>query len=125
MGKTYLHHVPMKTAARLQLSDSQSIPIDDSGLFRITDGSRVEIHCTGSGNLRWQSSSGVEIQVSMSISPTINLFQRSDPTNNEQILIIQTFSSADMAVYTCSTDLEVNGNTAQESLFITSGESPH
>ncbi len=110
-------------SARLWLTaNPPSLTIDESGLLRISDGTMFEIHCSGSGTLRWESSSRIPIPVNTDINPSDNLYQRSDPLNNEQLLIIQSFSSAEEAVYTCSTDLEVNGNTARESLFVTSGE---
>ena len=111
------------TAARLRLTTNPpSLTIDDSGLLHVLDGTMFEIHCSGSGVLRWESSLGVDITVTTDSNPSYNLYQRSDPTNNEQTLFIRSFSSAEVAQYTCSTNLEVNGNTAHESVFITSGK---
>ena len=101
--------------------DQQSSPIGEGGLIRITDSSSVEVHCTGSGSLSWHSSSGADIPVETALMPTINVFQRRDVSNNRQTLNIQSFSSADTAIYTCMTDLTINNNSISMSVFITNG----
>lgn len=108
-------------AARLLLTAQQPATIEDGGLVHITSGSRLEIMCSGTGTLIWESSSGEAIQVNNEDNPTVNRYQISDLTNNLQLLVFQSFdSSADTDMYTCTTTL--NDILIAESVFITSGK---
>ena len=109
--------------AQLSLSariDGQEASIEN-GLFSVIDQSIVEVWCTGSGALSWGSSLGEPIPLN---SPSHNTYQTNDPTQNFQRLVIQPFSGpSNTALYTCTTDLVVSGNTFAESAFITSCKS--
>ncbi len=107
--------------AQLNLTGEGTVRIEENGLIQISDSSRVKVHCTGSGTLSWHSSSGADIPVATTLSPTINVFQRRDVNNNRQTLTIQSFSSENIAVYTCRTDLTISNNSIFTSIFITDG----
>ncbi len=92
--------------------------MEESGITYVSDNSEVSIFCTGSGTLSWYSSIGAVIPVAMVLSPTINVFQRRDLSNNRQTLTIQSFSSENIALYTCNTDLTTS---IEESTFVTNG----
>ena len=94
-----------------------------SNLLRVTLGSRVQLHCSGSGNLNWAVQSGETIEVNTDIDPDVNRHQQFDFSDSVQQLIIQVFSEADSDLYTCTSDLLVNGieGVITMSVFITSG----
>jgi hypothetical protein len=93
----------------------------DNGVVSVTDNSPVEIQCSGSGDLTWESSSGAAITESNALTPPpFNVYQTHDPANNIQSLFIRDFSPADTALYTCRTDLVVNGASFEESVYISS-----
>ena len=101
---------------------SPLITITEGRIAVVFDGARVQIHCLGSRNILWEISSGESIVVETAINPSTNVYQRSDLTNNEQILFIENFSLANIAIYTCGTFLPVDGRSFSESVFITSGK---
>ena len=96
----------------------------ENGLAYVSENSRVEIVCSGGGALNWESSTGVVIPVeNNNLSPPSNIFQRFDISTDEQILVIQSFSSVnDVAIYTCESDLIVGGITFYEVVFIATCE---
>lgn len=107
--------------ARVTLTAADPITITDERSAIAHEGFRVVIYCSGSGDKMWQSSAGEDIIVETAITSSRNLYQRSDPINNKQILFIQSFSLEDSAIYTCTTDLSVDGSSIAASVFITSG----
>ena len=96
----------------------------ENGLAYVSENSRVEIVCSGVGALSWESSTGVVIPVeNNTLFPPFNIFQRFNISTDEQILVIQNFSSAnDVAVYTCESDLIIGGITLYEVVFIATCE---
>ena len=110
---------PPLPLARLQLTARDPNVIDD-GLVSVAASSFVEILCSGSRNLTWESSTGAVITEATLLHPTFNVFQTHNPTNNTQSLVIQKFSPNDKALYTCRTNLTANRNTFEESVYISS-----
>ena len=106
--------------ARLQLSSDPLSLVN--GVLHIADGTMLSVTCEGSGTLHWESSTGADIVVTSSINPPENIYQVYEATLNAQTLYIRSFSSAEEAEYTCSSDIEVNGNTVSTSVYITSGK---
>ena len=90
----------------------------ENGALVVPRNSYVEIQCAGSGDLTWESSSGTAITETGNIAPQFNIYQTHDPINNIQSLVIRDFSPSDIAIYTCRTDLTVNGVSLKESVFI-------
>ena len=103
---------------RLQLTALHPNIVDENSIISVSDGSYVEVSCSGSEALTWEVSSGRAITGNNSSS---NVFQAQDQINNIQRLVIQNFSSADAALYTCTTDV-VNGTHVSESAYISSCE---
>lgn len=110
----------VRIAATLQLT-ARPPTIINGGNVITPEGSRVEIQCTGANNRLWQSSTGLDIAIETAITSSHNIYQRNDPTKNEQTLFIEDFSPSLAAVYTCNTDLVVDGKSVAASVFITNG----
>ena len=83
----------------------------------------MQLDCSGSGNLNWELQSGAAIEVNTGIDPDVNRYQQFDFSNLVQRLIIQVFSEAESDLYTCTSDLLVNGieGVIATSVLITSG----
>ena len=64
----------------------------------------------------------MDIPEETALTTSLNVYQRSDVTNNEQILFIERFSAELGGIYTCNTDLVVEGESIAISVFITDGE---
>lgn len=101
--------------AALILVDELSQIVED--LHFAEEGSSVRLECLGTGNLKWRSSSGLDI----SSSDLENVYQSYDPTRDALTLVIVNFTSINTATYTCMTNLNDAHNTPLEiSIFITS-----
>ena len=108
--------------AQLQLTARAPTLIDSRGVVITGEDSRVVIHCSSSSTMHWEASTGVEIPEETALTTSLNVYQRSDVTNNEQILFIERFSAELGGIYTCNTDLVVEGESIAISVFITNGE---
>ena len=111
----------LHTARLLLMIRSPPNTIAENGIAVVSDGSRVIVHCLGSHHIRWKLSSGESIMVETGLTPSSKVYQRNDPTNNEQILFIENFSHANIATYICAASLLNGGRLFSESVFITSG----
>ena len=109
------HAILYNYIGRLQLTALHPNIVDENSIISVSDGSYVEVYCSGSEALTWEVSSG------RAITGNPNVFQAQDQINNIQRLVIQNFSSADAALYTCTTDI-VNRTHVSESAYISSCE---
>lgn len=98
----------------------------DNGLLSVSEGTFVEIHCFGAGDLIWESSSGAAIIETNALNPPFNLYQSHDPTNKFQNLVIISYSLADTAIYTCTkVGVVWQGRPVSEPVYITSCKCSH
>jgi hypothetical protein len=105
----------------LQLTAGMPMMVIESGVVFVTSNSAVEIQCSGSGNPAWEFSSGVGIPESNNALQSLNVHQTHNPVSKIHILFIRAFTPADMAFYTCRTDL-MNGYSLMESVYISSSK---
>ena len=86
-------------------------------LYFVEDQSSVRLECFGSGNLQWNSSTGLEIPVATSG----NIYQSYDSTRDALSLVIRNFTSITTSTYTCITDLTDTLNSPiTEAVLVTS-----
>ena len=91
-------------------------------LLHIPIGSRVEVNCTGAGLRSWSRSSSSEDIIPSETLSDANVFQISNRRDDQQVLVFQNFSAMDVGLYTCRSNLTINDNILQESIFITDCE---
>ena len=110
-------HIIISNAAMLRFADGRGWL--NSDLYFVEDESRVSLECFGTGILRWNSSTDLEI----SLNRSADVYLSYDHTRDALALVIQNFTTSYTAVYTCTSDLTVlGGSPLSSSLLITSCE---
>ena len=88
-----------------------------SDLYSVENEAQVRLECLGTGTLQWSSSTGSQIWSDESG----NIYQSYDHTRDALTLVIQNFTSVNIATYTCMTNLtDAHNSPITASVLITS-----